>query len=488
MRTVLSTALLATACAIACSLAGAPRTLAQSPAALQGGLHPAAAEPATPAAVTQAGRWVRQRSGTNQSLRGVFFADAQHGWAVGGEGEQDCVITRTTDGKNWSLVGCPYSRRLGAVSFADAANGWAVGDAGTIFRTGDGGATWYPQTSNIGEGITSVKALDANLVYAAIRTGGVLKTTDGGASWRRQDTHADLGLFDIDFIDANNGWASGSNGIVVRTVDGGANWFRLPFNVDVRLYGVDFIDGNVGWVAGNTIWRTNDGGGSWARQSGGEVNKTVEDIHVIDGEQAWGVGDEGMVVRTVDGVHWTREAEGLVGSGLKSVFFLNRDLGWMVGGEGRIFQYSVPVPATWTPVPPTVTPTPTRTNTPTPTATYTPTPTRTPTGPWLSAGETSRRLLIAPGAQRKVGLTYGNIPVPSVLTMTLTGPAFFLANGQTVFGVPIDRASGAYAVVVAAHADGTPGSALTLNGTLAGAHAKRTGVVAWAAWLPAVGR
>jgi photosystem II stability/assembly factor-like uncharacterized protein len=482
---------LATICA---ALAAAhPHSSAMAGAAMPGG---AAEAPAPPAEPLQAGTWVRQRTGTSQTLRAVFFVDRWHGWAVGGEGEVDCMIVRTTDGERWSKPSCPVDARLGAVGFADQNVGWAAGDAGTILRTSDGGATWFPQSSGVGEGITGIKVWDARTVYASTRGGGVLKTTDGGSTWRQQPTPAGLGLFDIDFVDPNNGWAVGSKGTMLRTTDGGVSWNRLPFSEDVRFYGVDFLDGAVGWVGGNRLYRSEDGGYGWTRQAVHEVAKTVEDLSAVDRDYAWAVGDEGMILRTADGGrHWTREAPDLVGTGLKGVFFLDRSIGWIVGNEGKIFRFTTalvpapsPAPPTATRVPSTRTPTPTATatRTPTPTPTFTPTPTATPVGPWLDAGDVRRPLVIAPGGLDRIGLVYGNLPVTATIGMTLTGPVLFPASTSQRWQVAVNGTRGSMWVDVAAVVDAAPGVPFAFEATAAGVRAARDGVIARSVYLPLV--
>jgi photosystem II stability/assembly factor-like uncharacterized protein len=437
-----------------------------------------------PNSLAQAGVWTRLvRPAPGQTLRAVFFADHTHGWAVGGESELDCIILRTSDGTNWSLLSCPVRHRLAAVAFTDVSNGWVVGDSGTILHTADGGDSWRGEDAGTSDGITSVKAIDANRAYVTVRSGGILRTTDGGDHWQPQVTGTPAGLFDLDFVDANNGWAVGSGGQLIRTEDGGVTWHGQPFGVDVRLYSVDFVDGNRGWIAGNGIWRSDDGGWSWSSAAGRDVvSKSVEDLYAVDAETAWAVGDEGMILHTADGTNWSREAQGLTNKGMRGVFFVDRDLGYVVGNEGLIFRYGVPAPtATRTPTP-TNTPTPTRTPRPTPTATS------TPSSPWVSAGDSRPVLLLAPGSRARVLVSYGSIAPPVTLVATLTGPLVFPASGASRLDVPIERASGALAVDIAAAVSATPGTPFTLEARMGTAHATRRGVVAYRVLLPAVRR
>ncbi len=88
--------------------------------------------------------WQPQYSGTDQHLFGVYFANAEVGWAV----EALSMIVATRDGgATWQAQTSGTDQILFGVHFANAELGWAVGDEGTIVATRDGGATWQPQTS-----------------------------------------------------------------------------------------------------------------------------------------------------------------------------------------------------------------------------------------------------------------------------------------------------------------------------------------------------
>src|SRR5262249_12649078 len=74
-----------------------------------------------------------------------------------------------------------------SVHFADAQRGWAVGfSSGTIMATGDGGASWRPQTSGTTENLWSIHFADAQRGWAVGAGGTIVATSDGGANWRPQ--------------------------------------------------------------------------------------------------------------------------------------------------------------------------------------------------------------------------------------------------------------------------------------------------------------
>jgi photosystem II stability/assembly factor-like uncharacterized protein len=184
--------------------------------------------------------WERQRVPTRHLLLGASFLDAQTGWLSGG----GMTVLKTSDGgASWrsGTVFLPAGgegaqrpkesvrveteqlesdtrqvggRRLNAVWFATHERGWAVGGEGVIIATNDGGRTWRPQTSGVGDDLYDVKFFDESEGWAVGRGGTMLHTNDGGRTWtdaRRVTTHALERLYTI----GRRAWAVGFGGTVV---------------------------------------------------------------------------------------------------------------------------------------------------------------------------------------------------------------------------------------------------------------------------------
>ena len=184
--------------------------------------------------------WTRQRVPTRHLLLGASFFDAQTGWLSGG----GLTVLKTTDGgASWhaGVVFLPagegrrqsepqavgpdeptpqgesarrLSRRLNAVCFVSAEQGWAVGAGGVIISTADGGRTWRPQASGVGDDLSDVRFFDERVGWAVGTGGTMLHTTDGGRTWgdaRRVTTHA---LERLSFV-GRRAWAVGFGGTVV---------------------------------------------------------------------------------------------------------------------------------------------------------------------------------------------------------------------------------------------------------------------------------
>jgi photosystem II stability/assembly factor-like uncharacterized protein len=184
--------------------------------------------------------WTRQRVPTRRLLLGASFLNARTGWLSGG----GMTVLKTSDGgASWRAgtvflpaesVGAQRpkesvrveteqfesdtrqvgGRRLNAVWFATPQRGWAVGGEGVILATEDGGLTWRPQNSGVGDDLYDVRFFDGAEGWAVGRGGAMLHTTDGGRTWteaKRLTTHA---LEHIHTV-GRRAWAVGFGGTIV---------------------------------------------------------------------------------------------------------------------------------------------------------------------------------------------------------------------------------------------------------------------------------
>ena len=137
------------------------------------------------------GNWVQQRegSGTDEWLNSVFFIDGNRGWACGGDYDNPLVLSTIDGGANWTAkVIDDTNGGLNALFFVDANTGWVVGKLGSkIFKTTDGGATWFLQNNPNCRSLNSVFFIDANTGWVAGSSGlghrTIYRTTNGGDKW-----------------------------------------------------------------------------------------------------------------------------------------------------------------------------------------------------------------------------------------------------------------------------------------------------------------
>ena len=90
------------------------------------------------------------------ALYGVFFVDANNGWAVGTPlGDYGTIVHTTDGGDNWQqqIDDDIPKVALRSVFFPESTTGWAVGDKkdghGTILRTTNAGVDWTRQTTGV---------------------------------------------------------------------------------------------------------------------------------------------------------------------------------------------------------------------------------------------------------------------------------------------------------------------------------------------------
>ncbi|MFC1564985.1 beta-propeller fold lactonase family protein [candidate division KSB1 bacterium] len=253
---------------------------------------------------TDGTEWYQQDSGTGERLDGVYFTDANTGWVVGGGG----IILKTTDGGGtWNTQDSQTGYLLRGACFNSSTVGWVVGDGGTILKTTDGGTTWVSQTSNTPEDLYSVHFQDANNGWTVGDNGTILNTSNGGTAWSAQTSGIDdRNLRDIHFISTTAGWAVGDEGVVLKTTNGGTSW-SASYPVAGDLKGVQFLDANNGWATGSAsrqtvVIKTSDGGSNWTIQSMGTFyDADGSDIHMVDSNNGFLSGEKNSIYKTTNG-------------------------------------------------------------------------------------------------------------------------------------------------------------------------------------------
>jgi photosystem II stability/assembly factor-like uncharacterized protein len=245
----------------------------------------------------------------------------------------------------------PTAKRLNGVYFLDEKTGYVVGNDYTIWKTTNRGFNWSPQTTEqVWHHLYGVKFPTSTTGYA-VGEYGIYKTTDGGTIWSTAGA-ADIG-YGLHFYDANRVWVAGYEpdwkGLIWKTTDGSIwNMIDSGFALNDILYDVYFSDTNIGCTVGyhstddidikGGIWNSIDGGDSWTLKI--STTATLRGVHGFE-TKAWAVGDDGMVLRSIDGIFasWELSNTGIdPGVDLKDVYFINGDEGWAVGTGNNIYH------------------------------------------------------------------------------------------------------------------------------------------------------
>ncbi len=287
--------------------------------------------------------WLPQQNDVKHDLRGVTFADEQHGWAVGiiepSPDSAGYIITTTDGGQLWGYAGLFLtSENLGDVIFVDASTGWAVGSRGYILHTSDGGISWSAQTSGDSADLWGVTFIDPDTGWAVGREGTILHTTNGGAAWAPESSNTNKDLSAVTFVNSRHGWTVGNAGTILHTTDGGAVWTPQSPIPSSNLRDVFFSDTATGWAVGSggTILHTVDGGNTWSVLAT-DTDKQLDGLAFSSTGHGWTVGDQGTILHTVDGIIWTPQVSG-TDKGLFDVSFIDNNIGWAVGEDGIIIH------------------------------------------------------------------------------------------------------------------------------------------------------
>ena len=208
-------------------------------------------------------------------------------------GEQGNILKSTDGGDNWQTVAAAGSGEIRwlAVDPRDSDTLYAGGKGQGLFKSTDGGQSWEQVLETNFTLDLSIAPEAPDLLFAASPGAGVFKSTDGGATWRlKLDIRAhsvQVAPSDPDVV-----YAGTSEG-VFKSVDGGETW--LPHSEGMEYLNVGRLtvhpaDPNT-VLAGSTVclwesygdpcpastqgegvYRTTDGGLSWAKNMGGFVD------------------------------------------------------------------------------------------------------------------------------------------------------------------------------------------------------------------------
>jgi photosystem II stability/assembly factor-like uncharacterized protein len=184
--------------------------------------------------------------------KGFMQAVTRAGDRLVAVGQRGHVVVSLDGGANWTQSAVPVSSDLTAVYFIDARRGWAVGHDGVVLYTGDGGDSWRLQ-------------LDGRKANALILEATARRLEADPASAEAKKLHAEAQRFvaqgadkpflDVWFADAAEGYVVGAYNLIFRTGDGGATWAPWFDRTDnpkfLNLYAVRPVAGEL-YVAGES--------------------------------------------------------------------------------------------------------------------------------------------------------------------------------------------------------------------------------------------
>lgn len=224
----------------------APRSLLLDVAAVDGALVAVGERGHVVVSEDGGASWSQLPCPTRVVLTGVHFADRRLGWAVG----HDAVILKTEDGgASWRIV---YSdpeaeAPLLDVWFPTASEGFAIGAYGTFLETADGGESWDSRW--ISEDDFHLHTIDRaadGTLYIAAEAGVVYRSDDGGATWESLPSPYEGSFFGILPLDEGTVLVHGLRGHLFRSEDRGETWTAIESGTVAMLTdALDLGDGRV---------------------------------------------------------------------------------------------------------------------------------------------------------------------------------------------------------------------------------------------------
>lgn len=291
-------------------------------------------------------QWTSMYSGTTQILTSVNFHGRTTGYSVGFNN----VVSRTTDGgSSWTANNVYSGYNYLAVYFTSDNTGYVTGTNGKIIKTTNG-TIWGTLISSAASDLRAITFINANTGFIA-GDNVMLKTTNAGTNWDYTlvDHMGANYYYSIDFVNANTGYACGYTdgvGLLLKSTDAGSSWGwqTIPSGI-TELRGVKFKDVNTGVAVGNNgkIIRTVNGGTTWSLAN---CSNTDMFYSVSCGANApfyvtynwYAVGTGGKIYKSTDnGANFYALTSGVTAS-LYEVECLSKDTVYICGSGGTILR------------------------------------------------------------------------------------------------------------------------------------------------------
>ena len=168
---------------------------------------------------------LRATPGVEQPVLSLYFDSVEHGFAVGLYG---WAIETRDGGRTWAerhiATGDDADRHLYHVFASRQGTLLVAGEAGALYRSSDGGATWsVAAVGGKGSLWYGTALADGTLLVCGMR-GHLYRSRDDGQSWQEVRTHSTQSLTGIAQMADRSVVVAGMSGTVLRSIDGGATF------------------------------------------------------------------------------------------------------------------------------------------------------------------------------------------------------------------------------------------------------------------------
>lgn len=265
-------------------------------------------------------------------------------YAVTGTGK---VIKSTDGGSSWvrsdsgmPTDACVYTLAIDSVNTQTI---YAGTNGGMIYKSTNSGGIWSAVNTSLSLGVSiyslAIDSVNPQTIYAGSSAGSVFKTSDGGLTWT--DIYSDQlgGSVNVLTIDpANNQviYAGTGSGSIFKSSNGGSGWMLFSSGLSggtVSAIAIDPIDTDVIYagelsaslfqlgafvgVGDGGVFKSSDGGGSWALAVNGITNCYIQALAInpTNSQVIYAGGNNSIYRSTNGGVSWIA-----INSGMTSNF------------------------------------------------------------------------------------------------------------------------------------------------------------------------
>jgi len=201
-------------------------------------------------------------------------------------GTYEGVFKTTNGGITWSPTGDALLDLVQSLVIdpSNTATVYAGTRSGVVYKTVNGGATWFLANSGLKPvgtvtistgGALLIDSSNPSTLYTALANGGIYKTTNGGSTWTILNSglpSMDISGLAMDPLNHSNLYAATAYNGVYRSTNGGLNWTKINSPLLAQNVGVFAFDqrnpGTI-YAGGVGIVKSTDSGATWASVSPG---------------------------------------------------------------------------------------------------------------------------------------------------------------------------------------------------------------------------
>jgi len=268
----------------------------------------------------------------------VYFVSGSHG--IVSAANQSEVYTTSDGGQSFTSHTVPNNDFLNSVCMLNISEYFGGSQNNRIYHSTDGGNTWVSLGST-GNPVRSVTCFpSSSTAYSCGDHGSSNSINSAGIT--NLPTGLVSNLYSVSFPTSSEGWLCG--GSIIRHFANGV-WNADQTYAAYSYNGICFVNNTNGWAVGDNgvIIRTIDGK-NWVGQTNPDTQspkRTLNDVCFLNSNEGWAVGNAGVILHTTDGgISWAIEADGLTTSLLRNVFFTSSTNGYITGNEKTLLNYS----------------------------------------------------------------------------------------------------------------------------------------------------